>query len=475
MRKKVSTKMFVAFSGIILASYILSMSLTLIFTINHNISEKEKIMRNTADMVAASIPYDKNFTGSELLSMNRFFSIFESIMGAHFIIADTEGNIVLCTNSLIQVCEEHARVLSPALLNYSNSGQTTSRYIEDYTFTERGQFVVIVPLTNPANNQFYGSVIASSPVDEMDRVTAIIFNIIFMSMMFGLMMTFGVTYIVSRRVSNPILQLNEAAKKCAKGNFDVNLKIKSHDEFSTVFASFNEMAASLKRILESRADFINNVSHDLKTPMTVISGYTEGILDGTIPKEEQEYYLKLISEETKRLSKIINTLLLSSSIEEETFVCTMEPFDVVSQLQQIIVSLDLALSSSSVSVLMEGEEKLAVWADKDASHRIFYNIIDNAIKFANNETTLEINVAKVDKYAAVSVKNYGSGIPVSELSKVFDRFYKNDKSRGEDKKGTGLGLYIAKSLALKLGGNIKVQSIEGEYCCFTVYLPLYDK
>lgn len=279
--------------------------------------------------------------------------------------------------------------------------------------------------------------------------------------------------LISRRITDPIKQIGEAAKEYAQGRFTVRVKVDGQDEITELSRAFNNMATSLATHEENRNTFIANVSHDLRTPMTTISGFVDGILDGTIPPEEQERYLKTISGEVHRLSRLVNTLLEVSRLESGRSMKTTD-FNLTEKARQILISLMSKIEAKKLDVEFEGgDTDIYVLADPDAIHQVLYNLLDNAVKFTEENGTVSIHISALrGKKAQVRIRNTGAGIPEEEIPHIFERFYKSDRSRGLDKTGTGLGLYIVKTILDKHGESISVESAVGSYTEFCFGLSL---
>jgi signal transduction histidine kinase len=221
-----------------------------------------------------------------------------------------------------------------------------------------------------------------------------------------------------------------------------------------------------------RNTFISNVSHDLRTPMTSISGFVDGILDGVIPPEKQEYYLRLVSNEVKRLSRLVASLLDLSRIQAGERKFTMAPFDICEMSRQIIISFEQKLEEKQLEVeFLCDDDNMSVVADKDAIYQTLYNLCDNAVKFSAQRGLFRVTVKKLKgKKLLVSVYNEGQGISEADLPYVFERFYKSDKSRGLNKSGVGLGLYISKTIIEAHGEEIWAESEFEKNCCFSFTL-----
>jgi len=274
-------------------------------------------------------------------------------------------------------------------------------------------------------------------------------------------------YFVSERTIGPLKSMSRAAKQFASGKFDVRVRVSGSDELSELSAAFNSMAESIANMEKMRSSFLGNVSHDLRTPMTTISGFIDGILDGTIPKEKHDYYLRIISGEVKRLSRLVSALLDISRIQAGERKFVPENFDICELGREILISFEKRIDEKRLDVSFECDrDSMIAFADRDAIHQVLYNLCDNAVKFSREGGMLRMRFEVLDKRIHVSVYNEGNGISAEDLPFVFDRFYKTDKSRSLDKTGVGLGLYICRSVIEAHEENITVRSEEGKYCEF---------
>ena len=274
-------------------------------------------------------------------------------------------------------------------------------------------------------------------------------------------------YFICRRIVRPIRDMSEAAKDFASGHFERRVTVSGKDEVAGLAVAFNQMAEDLQEMENLRNSFLANVSHDLRTPMTTISGFIDGILDGIIPPEKYDYYLGIIASEVKRLSRLVATLLDISRIQAGDRKFTMAPFDFCEVARQALLSQESRIDKKKLDVEFDAEEdNLYVIGDSDAIHQVVYNLIDNAIKFSYDGGALKIKLFCEKSRVYISVYNEGVGMSDEDIKHVFDRFYKADKSRGLDKTGVGLGLYICKAIAEAHGSTIKVFSEQGKWCRF---------
>ena len=278
-------------------------------------------------------------------------------------------------------------------------------------------------------------------------------------------------FFVTDKIVSPLKKMSEAARSFSQGKFDVRVPVTGNDEVSELAEAFNSMASSLEKNEELRKSFLANVSHDLRTPMTTIAGFIDNILSGAIPYEKQNYYLEIVSSEVKRLARLVNSLLDISRIQAGDRKFVMAPFDVCEMSRQIIISLEQKLENKKLDVRFEpAQDNMYVNADRDAIYQVLYNLCDNAVKFAREGGIFRISHIERNGKIYTAVYNEGQGIAKDELPLVFDRFYKSDKSRGLDRTGVGLGLYIVKTIIDSHGEEIWVNSVYGEYCEFVFTL-----
>lgn len=283
-----------------------------------------------------------------------------------------------------------------------------------------------------------------------------------------LLATMIAAYIITSRTTEPLREMSNAARSFAAGHFDVRVKVKGRDEVSELAEAFNQMADSLANLEEMRRSFVANVSHDLRTPMTTIAGFIDGIRDGVIPPEEQDRYLAVVSQEIHRLSRLVNELLDISRIQAGERKFVYKPFDVCEMARQILISFESEINEKQLEVAFEcSQERMGVNADYDAIYQVFYNVCHNAVKFSRPGGILRISLEESkNKRITVSIFNEGQGIAPEELGMVFERFYKSDKSRGLDRTGTGLGLYISQAIISAHGERIWAESEYGKSCTF---------
>ena len=270
--------------------------------------------------------------------------------------------------------------------------------------------------------------------------------------------------VISKKLSEPLDEMTAAARRFAHGDFSVRVREdKGTDELAALTSSFNAMADSLERSEELRNEFIANVSHELKTPMTTIAGFADGILDGTIPKDQEDKYLATIADETRRLSRLVRHMLsLSRMRSEGSDMTKRRDFDLNELIIRTMLNFETRCEDKRLDVdLQLPEVHMSVTADPDSITQVLYNLVDNAVKFADPGTPITVGLRKENGKAYVSVKNLGESIPADDLPLIFDRFHKSDRSRSRDRDGVGLGLYLVKSILDAHNEDIAVTSEGG--------------
>ncbi len=273
-------------------------------------------------------------------------------------------------------------------------------------------------------------------------------------------------YFITERIIHPLKQMTRATSEYAQGNFEKRIKVIGQDEVSELAISFNKMADALMNMEMMRNTFLANVSHDLRTPMTTISGFIAGITSGAIPPEKHSYYLGIIQSEVLRLSRLVSEILDVSRLESGDRKFNFVEFDIAEVSRLILISFEQKIEEKQLNVEFISDDSVSVIADKDAIYQVMYNLCHNAIKFSREKGTFRISIKYTEKdMVRVSVFDEGQTIPEEDLPFVFDRFYKTDKSRGLDKNGVGLGLYICKAIIDQHKTTIGVKSGE-DYCEF---------
>lgn len=356
---------------------------------------------------------------------------------------------------------------------------------------EYDEKVLTVGLPVYYNGNIVGSMFFNSPIPRMRKTFMDLFMQLIAACFISVAIATVFVYSESKKISKPINNINAAVRDIAAGNFGERVKVTSSDEIGQLASSFNFMADSIEDLENQRSSFVSDVSHELRTPMTSITGFIQSILDGTIPDDKKDKYLKLVYDESVRLTKLVNDMLEMTRMSSSEYQLTIESFDINELVRIAIIGLYSKCEEHNLDIIFNGdggededldeeieEEKIMVIADKDSIKRVLINLIDNAIKFSFPNTAIGINTWIADKKAYVSVGNFGIGIDGAELSNIFNRFYKTDKSRGLERSGAGLGLSLVKNILTLHRQSIWVESVKAKegsdvkYTKFTFTLEL---
>ncbi len=323
------------------------------------------------------------------------------------------------------------------------------------------------------NGKIFGGVVFNMPVPEIRNMNFRIFKNFFLMSLVTLCFSVILYYFISKRITTPIKNMSTAVTEFAKGNFEKRVEYGGDDEIGELATNFNAMATSLENLENMRSHFVANVSHELRTPMTTISGFIEGILDGTVAPEEQDKYLKVALNETKRLSRLVNDLLSISKMEGGEFKLNKQNFYMNELVAQILFRFESSINDKNIEVELNlADDNPEVNADSDAITQVITNLVHNAVKFTPEGGNIWIKTWVYGKKAYVEIKNSGHGVEEEKLKFIFDRFYKTDDSRSGDKTGFGLGLFIVKNLLSRHDEKIWAESKIDEYTKFTFSLSV---
>ena len=385
--------------------------------------------------------------------------------GNHIFITDENDRVVCCCDDF-PFCRHYNKIIPETLSRVSTSNDVYEGRQVLEGFFEGERLIVGVPIVNSEDSgKLIGTVIVStdpnsifSPWRPFLLILLAVWAVVLVTV---LVFAFG----FSKRMAKPLDEIAEASRSFARGDFSVRVEQQSDssDEVGALIESFNKMADSLENAEKRRSEFISNVSHELRTPMTTISGFADGILDGTIPKEQEDVYLRSIRDETRRLARLVRTMLDVS----RTKAAAVDPsrrtdFDLTELIVQTLLSFETRATEKNLDVDPQlPENSVMVHADKDGITQVIYNLLDNAVKFADRGSCITLRLYKDDNKAYVSVSDVGETIPPDDLPYIFDRFHKSDRSRSLDKDGVGLGLSLVKSIINGHDEDIVVRSENG--------------
>ena len=401
-------------------------------------------------------------------------TVAASVSGADAVIFDESGKLVLCASDPLG-CRHTGLVVSNDYIQKTwAQGSTTDTGVITGLYDEV-RHIVSLPLVGSRGERL-GVVMLSTPVDKSLVVLSNMTEIfIFVSVLVVAICVVMMT-VYFRRQSAPLRAMAKAAS--AFGHGDLNARVPTggnhSEEVEELALAFNNMASSLQKSEYQRQQFVANVSHELKTPMTTISGYVDGILDGTIPEEKSRQYLRLVSDETKRLSRLVRSMLDISRLQDQSTIPDEQKtrFDLSECAGRVLISFEQKINDKCLEVDVQMPEcPVYTLANQDQITQVIYNLVDNAVKFCPEGGVLRLQIKEAGAKAYVSISNSGETIPPEELPLVFDRFHKIDKSRAKNRDGWGLGLYIVKTIVCSHGENISVSSKNGR-TEFTFTLPI---
>lgn len=318
---------------------------------------------------------------------------------------------------------------------------------------------------------FCGAIVMITPLNEIREPLKDVYRIIWASALFAIMVSSFIIYYFSERIIiKPLAVINSTAKKISRGDVEKRVQLNSSDEIGELAESFNYMADSLAKVEKARRDFISNVSHEIRSPITSIKGFIGGILDGVIPKDKENYYLAITYDEIQRLTRLVNDLLDLSAIEAGQFRLRIDEIDINEIIRLTVIKFETKIREKNLKVdVCFNQDHQYVAGDRDRLIQVMTNLIDNAIKYVNEEGNIMISTKIKGDKVLISVFNDGPAIPKEDITHIWDRFYKSDKSR-TSKVSTGLGLPIVRNILTQHGEDIWVENREGEGVTFTFTL-----
>lgn len=451
----------------------------IVFTASQWWTERTDALLDNAHSIVEAIKTDDpdRFLagGTEMDDFIDNLKIVSSATGSDFFLADNDGRVIACkeagTLHKLDDCVYHAglQISENYMLRAVRTGFRD--YINDEVFGF-GKFVIAVPV-----------LLNQTPIGVLfgveDAITGLlpyvlsILKTFFFAMLISLLLCIVIIFFFTRGITEPLAEMEEVTKHFAKGEFQHRANENYKRGYLSEFAvALNQMADELAIEEEAQRSFIANVSHELKTPMTSIGGFIDGILDGTIPKEQESQYLRIVSKEIRRLSRIVVSMLNLSKIEAGEVDLAPVKYDISAQLFETLLPFERTINDKDIQV--EGFEEMrpvSVTADRDLIQQVIYNLLDNAVKFTPEHGTIRITAKPTEHGVRVTIRNSGAGVASEEIARIFERFYKVDKSRSFDVKGVGLGLYIVKTIINMHDGTIRASSKEGEYTEFSFELP----
>ena len=456
-------RQFATMVGMVLLSFLMLGASFATLSYQYTIREKKDTLERNAKYIA-EFTSDSLNTGGELVwqtgAFQSYLNSVAQVSDTRIMVATPEGVVVYATSSGDALPGLQYASLPQQTVDDIQRGTCTGMTTLDGMYDE-ARYLVGLPITS-ATGHLQGLVLVSSSASNISGVWHDLFGILLMTTLAVVLIAAIISSVTSMHQSQPIKEVAAAARQFGLGQLDVRVDVGNRrDEVGELAEAFNAMAESLAVSEQRRTEFIANVSHELKTPMTTIAGFADGILDGTIPRSEERHYLEIISSETRRLSRLVRSMLDLSRLQSDERAAQQQ-FDISETLVRTLVALESKVNAKTLEVDAQvPDEPVPVWGDQDAITQVCYNLLDNAIKFSQEGGVLGIGVTVKGQKATITVSNQGETIPPEELSLVFDRFHKTDHSRSADRDGVGLGLYIVKTILNSHKENITCTSEDG--------------
>lgn len=435
------------------------------------VEEKQNNLINEATLLSEQTisSYIQGITSLEYLQLR--FDEFEDTLKTKVWFLSADGELLAASNS-------------GNFVNLPQSIKTLEADIDlQKGFTQTGNFynlfegtMISIGIPIYMGSEQKGYLILHTSMTEVEGLQDDMLSIMYMPFLVMLLVVGIVLAYLSGTILRPLAKMNDAAREYAKGNFDVKTGVSRKDELGELSDSLEYMAGELSKLDEYRKNFIANISHDFRSPLTSIKGYLEAMLDGTIPVEKYDRYLNIVLKESKRLTKLTAGLLELNDFDTYGPILKKQSFDIVDVIRETRNTVEGLCEEKNLDFRLKcPAENATVYADKMKIGQVVYNLIDNAIKFSPENGKIIVTVYEKNNKLFVSVKDEGPGIEKDKQNRVWDRFYKTDSSRGKDKQGTGLGLAITREIIKAHGENINLISTEGAGSEFVFSLPQNNK
>ncbi|MEH2940427.1 sensor histidine kinase [Lawsonibacter sp. JLR.KK007] len=456
--------------SIMLLSFTLLAGAFMLLSYRYIIGEtRDSVIRNAGYIASFTSTYYRRYLTLDV--QDEFYSSYMAsiamISNSHIIVADSTGTILFATDGSQFVMDNAGQLPEDVVEQVRTTGTYNGMTSLGGIYPER-RYTSALPVINQIGSLTVtqGIILVGASASNLNEMWSSTATIFFFSAVVVFLISVIASTLTSAYQTRPLIEMAEAARKFGQGEFDMRVTGYEDrgDEVSDLAEAFNSMANSLEKVESQRAEFIANVSHELKTPMTTIAGFAEGILDGTIPPERERESLEIVVSETRRLSRLVRRMLDLSRLNAlaESTVTAQETFDLTEVMSRVLISLETKITDRQLDVEVQmPEDKLMVWGDPDSITQVCYNLLDNAAKFAAPGTAITVQITKKDGKAHTRIRNLGATIPPEELPLLFERFHKADYSRSMDREGVGLGLYIVKTILGNLKETITVTSEDG--------------
>ena len=476
MRKSISTAFFSMVSTLMVLGIVLMGCSEWVLFKNYFAKDRYETLDQVVNVAKRTAEYLVNGEtmpqGAELDALNTKLEIIGESAEAYLFFTDRQGNVLIAsdpdklttTTVPLDICQRANAVADPDARHYHAFGDLGG------ALTEKSYIAAVETIDD--QSLFSGWLFLCSSGAQLTDFKQQFWSNFLMSACVMLLCASVLTRLLMRQLTDPLQKVTDAAQRFGGGDLSVRVEgVEGDGEVADLARTFNQMAENIQSNDNSRGQFMGNIAHELRTPMTSIKGFIDGMLDGTIPESEYKHYLGVVSQETGRLARLVQNMLDITKLESGEVKGTPKNYDIWSTVTDVVLSDERRIEDGKIDIQGLGPTGTMVYADPDFIHQVVYNIVDNAIKFTPPDGVIKFDIQQENDMVRVTIENTGDGIAPDALPFVFERFYKEDRSRGLNTRGSGLGLHICKVLITLSGGQIKAESEMGKWCRFTFTLP----
>ncbi|MEA3321485.1 MAG: ATP-binding protein [Bacillota bacterium] len=412
--------------------------------------------------------YANTITSVEDKGILHMFEILADMTEQEIVIVDERGTVV--ANSGLQSLPKGLRIQKDELSILINNSVVQKELYDKQT--DKRYLSVGKPIFT--EQQFIGGIFVLASVEDMYQSIDMIKNSIILAGTGAIFLAIGFTFIVSRKLSNPLLEMERATREIAKGDLNTRVSSSSNDEIGSLANGINDLALELQRYRTSRREFFANISHELRTPITYLEGYANVIENKQYKTEEEKNrYLQIIQQEAKRMSSLVNDLFELSKLEEGKLHLHFEEIDVIEVVENAVSKNRMKAEQKGLNIGFSPLHQLpSIYADGLRMEQILINLIENAIRYTK-QGSIMVSLSSHSEKIFINIEDTGIGIPSEDIPYLFERFHRVEKSRSREHGGTGLGLAIVKQLVERQNGKVQVKSDVGKGTCFKLTFPIY--
>lgn len=481
LNKSIARRYFITCTSMVGCSILILGVMIMVFAASYFTTDKVSLLKKNvqkSSQVAAQSYAEYSFI--ERNTMENVFDLLSNSINSTFFLTNLQGDILLQSENRVynEPDSEHSMKKIPvAILERIYTSRSKELYDLNYfedAYSQKHYTYGCAILSSDTKKPIGYLFASTNVVNELGVFLGEILRMIVISSISVIILSFIVAFLVAMKMVRPLRQMSIVAKKIGSGDFTARVPVTTNDEIGQLATELNNMAKSISAQESIQRSFTANVSHELKTPMTSIAGFIDGILDGTIGPDQQDYYLKLVSDEVKRLSRLVKTMLNLSKIEAGQMNLNKISFNILDVIIQVLISFEKDIFAKNIEILGLDRDNIIIDADIELMTQVIYNLVENAVKFTNESGYIEFRFEHTNNYLVIAIKNSGEGLADEDRKKVFERFYKSDRSRGLDKNGVGLGLYIVRSIVLEHGGDVNVTGVHYDYTEFKFTIPCLE-